>query len=307
MSAITTSLRVIKPLQHIEEVTRGTTPTDATFVFSAPVTDFSPNVNVNNAIYRKLGSPDFAKSSLTGNFFQFDISYQPIDRILLSKGINLDTEDATHNREQSLSFVLSQQMDNAGALAEYYIVPKGCSCDSTTIDVSHEAVAVSQTWIANDIPLPNTDPNHASLALGAAPTFATDPGTACWTGITSGSSPLTHNAINSYVPRAFSVTVSHNTDQIQALGSTGILATIPTTRDISGSFDILHDDASFGLQTDLENHTPRAMTYNLSTDTKLTFTDVYLTDMSESISATSTEAKMQSWSFVAKSVVCEAI
>src|SRR5215212_9205272 len=289
---VTTSLRVVKPLQYVVEATRGVTPTTPTFINAGPIQEFTPNIETNSVNYRMLGSPDLYKVLKTGERFSFDITFNPIDRLLLSKGVNLDSQDVTHNRDQSLTFLLSQQMNNAGTLSEQYIVAKGCTCDSTSVEISLEAVNVSQTWIANDIPIPTT-------AHGlTTPTFASVITASPWTGLTAGASSLTHNG-NTYVLRGFSCTIAHNTDQFQPIGESNVFATIPTIRDISGSFDVVHKDNL--LSTDAENVTARAATIKLSTDTKITFTDMYITSYSETISATATEAKTISYNFVAKS------
>lgn len=294
---VTTSLKVVKPLQYVVETVRGVTPTSPTFVNSGPIQEFTPNVETNSVNYRMLGSPDLYKVLKTGERFSFDITYNPIDMNLLAKGINLTT-DATNNREQSLTFLLSQLMNAAGTLSEHYIIAKGCTCDSTSVDVSLEAVNVSQTWIANDIAIPST-------AHGlTTPTFASAITDSPWTGITAGSKTLTHNS-NDYVLRGFSMTVSHNTDQFQPIGESNVFATIPTIRDISGSFDVLHENNL--LAADAEAVTPRSATVKLSTDTKITLTDMYLTSYNETISATATEAKTQSFNWVAKSATVEAI
>ena len=297
---VTTSLRVIKPLQYVVETTRGTTPSSPTFINAGPIQEFTPNTETNSVNYRMLGSPDLYKVIKTGERFSFDITFNPIDKNLLSKGVNLDTQDVSHNRDQTLTFLMSQQMypGTGSALTEHYIKATGCSCDSTSIDISLEAVNVTQTWIANDIPIPTTTSGVTT------PTYASAITATPWTGLAAGSSSLTHNS-NTYILRGFSCTVSHNTDQFQPIGEANVFATIPTIRDISGSFDVLHKDNT--LQTDTENVTPRAATVKLSADTKLTFTDFYLTSYNETISATATEAKTISYNFVAKSVLCEAV
>jgi tail tube protein len=293
---ITTSLRVVKPPQYVIEVVRGTTPGSPTFQHAGPIQEFTPNTETNSVNYRMLGSPDLYKVCKTGERFSFDLTYSPVNRNLLSMGINLDSEDPTYNRDKTLTIMLSQQMNNSGTLQEAYIVATGCSCDSTSIDVSLDAVNVSQTWIANDIPLPVftspfTTPTYAGSITGCP-----------WNGTSANAKLLTHNG-NDYVLRGFSCTISHNTDQFQPLGETNVFATIPTIRDISGSFDVLYQNSN--LATDCEAVTARAATVKLSTDTKLTFTDMYLTSYNETISATATEAKTQSFNFVAKSVKCE--
>lgn len=297
---VTTSLKVIKPLQYVEEVTRGTTPTSPTFINAGPIQEFTPNVETNSVNYRMLGSPDLYKVLKTGERFSFDITFNPIDINLMEYGINLT---GTRNRDKTLTFLLSQSMypGTGSSLTEHYIRATGCSCDSTSIDISLEAVEVSQTWIANDIPIPTT--THGLTT----PTFASAITASPWTGISAGTKSLTHNGTD-YVLRGFSCTIGHNTDQFQPIGEANVFATIPTIRDISGSFDVLHSGTA--LQTDAEAVTPRAATVKLNDATggqfdKLTFTDMYITSYNETISATATEAKTVSYNFVAKSVVVE--
>ena len=298
---VTTSLKVIRPLQYVEEVTRGTTPTSPTFINAGPVQEFTPNVETNSVNYRMLGSPDLYKVLKTGERFSFDITFNPIDLNLVEYGVNLT---GTRNRDDTLTFLLSQSMypGTGTVLTEHFIIAKGCSCDSTSIDISLEAVNVSQTWIANDIPIPT-----AAHGLGT-PVFASDITDSPWTGISAGTKSLTHNSIE-YVLRGFSCTIGHNSDQFQPIGEANVFATIPTIRDISGSFDVLHSGT--GLQADAEAVTPRTAVIKLN-DTgthydQLTFTDMYLTSYNETISATATEAKTVSYNFVAKSVVAERV
>ena len=296
---VTTSLRVLKPPQFVIETVRGTTPTSPVFTNAGPIQEFTPNTETNSVNYRMLGSPDLYKVCKTGERFSFDLSYSPVDRKLLSMGVNLDTEDASYNRDKTLTIMLTQEMNNGGTLDEAWIVATGCSCDSTSIDVSLDAVSVSQTWIANDIPIPVfADPF-------TTPTYDVVPLTGCpWNGTSANDKLLTHNS-NEYVLRSFSMTVGHSTDQFQPLGTSNVFATIPTIRDISGSFDVLYQDSV--LATDCEAVTARAATVKLSADTKITLTDMYLTSYNETISATATEAKTQAFNWVAKSAKVEPI
>ena len=256
---ITTSLRVLKPPQYVVETVRGTTPASPTFVKCGPIQEFTPNLETNSVTYRQLGSPDLYKVCKTGERFSFDMAFSPVNRNFMSFGINLASEDPTYNRDKSLTIMLTQELNNAGTLSEAWIVATGCTCDSTSIDISNDAVNVSQTWIANDIPLPVfTNPF-------TTPTYDTTPLTGCpWNGTSAGDNILVHNS-NEYVLRAFSCTVSQNTDQFQPLGTANVFATTPTIRDISGSFDVVHENSL--LATDCENVTARAATVRLSTDT----------------------------------------
>ena len=47
-------------------------------------------------------------------------------------------------------------MNVTGTLTEKYILMKGSQCATTTIDVTLEAVGVTQTWIPSEITTPAT-------------------------------------------------------------------------------------------------------------------------------------------------------
>ena len=143
---------------------RGVTPTSPTFINAGPIQEFTPNTETNAVNYRMLGSPDLYKVIKTGERFSFDITYNPIDLDLVSYGVNLS---GTKNRDKTLTFLLSQSMypGTGAVLTEHYIKAVGCSCDSTSIDISLEAVSVSQTWIANDIPIPTVTPGIGTSSL----------------------------------------------------------------------------------------------------------------------------------------------
>lgn len=241
-----------------------------------------------------LGSEDIYKVIKTGERYSFDIAYNPIDSNLLKFGINLS---GTNNRYDSLSMLLSQMMNNAGTLTEKFILMKGCQCASTTIDITLEAVAVTQTWIANDITTP------AITAGIGTPVYAGAITAIPWTGIMGGAGALSFNASSVTRVRNFSVTIDNNIDQIQPIGSANVEWAQPTIRDITGTFDVIYNDDTF--LADAKTVTARAMVYQLNATgpVTLTFTDTYLKEENETISATSTEVKTQSFAFRAKSCV----
>jgi hypothetical protein len=240
-----------------------------------------------------LGSEDIYKVIKTGERYSFDISYNPIDKVLLEMGINLT---GTNNRYQSVTMLLSQDMNVSGTLTEKFILMKGCQCASTTIDVTLEAVGVTQTWIPSDITTPATTAGIGTPVYAGAMTASP------WTGINGGATSLNFNSSTTTKVRNFSVTIDNNIDQIQPIGSSQVLWAQPTTRDITGTFDVIYENDNF--LADTKTTTARTMTYTLDTvgPTTLTFTDVYLKEYNESISATSTEAKTQSFSWRAKTL-----
>jgi Phage tail tube protein len=290
---VSTSLQVQKTLQYVKEVTRGTTPTSPTFVNAGPIQDWTPSMTTNSIDYRMLGSEDIYKVIKTGERFSFDIAYNPIDKGLLEFGINLA---GTNDRYDSLTMLISQLMNVSGTLTEKYMLMKGCQCDSTTIDVTLEAVGVTQTWIPSDITTP-----AATAGIGT-PVFAPAITATPWTGINGGLNSLTFNGSNTTKLRNFSVTIDNNIDQVQPVGSSLVLWAQPTTRDITGTFDVIYENDNF--LADAKTVQARTMSYILDTvaPTTLTFTDVYLKEYNETISATSTEVKTQSYAWRAKSV-----
>jgi hypothetical protein len=290
---VTTSLLTVKNLQFVKEVTKNTTPLSPTFIAAGPIQDWSPSLSTNSVDYRMLGSEDIYKVIKTGERYSFDIVYNPIDSTLLQYAINLT---GTNNRYHSLSMLISQQMNNAGTLTEKFILMKGAQCATTTIDITLEAVGVSQTWIPNDITTPATTAGIGTPVYAPAMTLTP------WTGIAGGAGALTFNAQNATRVRNFSVTIDNNIDQIQPVGSSNVEWAQPTTRDITGTFDVIYNDDTF--LADAKTVTARTMSYQLNSTgpVTLTFTDAYLKEYNETISATSTEVKTQSFAFRAKSV-----
>jgi hypothetical protein len=297
--AVTTSLKVVEEPQWILETAFATPPTTGALQHGGPIKTFAYSVETNALDYRKLGSPDLYKILKLGERFTLDINFQPIDRVLISKAINLLEDDATDNREQSITWYFSQMMNNAGTLSEFHVIAKGCLPNSITIDLSNEAVDVSIAYTVSDIPVPNmTDP----LAVGV--TSAADITAAPWTGLSGGVNSITWNSI-AYKLRAFSTTINQNVDEVQAIGDSLVFAAFPTIREISFNFDVVHQ--SNAISTDARNVTARAMSVKLhSTISKLTYTDAHAVSYNEEISAEDTSVKTISYQGRAIKVVSEA-
>ena len=290
---ITTSLNVVKELQWVKEVTRGTTPTAPTFA-ALPTREFSPTPSIENIKYRKLGSPDLYKGIKVRELYEFSIEYAPIDSTLLGAMINLT---GTHNRDNSYTFLLSQQHNNAGTLTEMFQIAKGCSISSVTINVnSGEIVTVDSDWIASTIS------DWATTAGLTTPTYAPTLTATPWSTVTTGTNPLTWNA-TPYDVRNFSVTVNQNPDQVMVLGDTSTRWVQPTIREIEFEMDVVWKDTT--LQADAKSHTPRTMVFQLNSTgpVTLTFTEAQIEEYDETVSAEATEAKVTSYSGYAKSVI----
>jgi Phage tail tube protein len=289
---ITTSLNVVKELQWVKEVTRGTTPNAPTFA-AIPTQEFNPVPSIENIKYRKLGSPDLYKGIKVREIYDFSLTYAPIDSTLLQAMINLT---GTNNRDNSFTFVISQLHNNAGTLTEMFQIARGCSVDNVTINVeSGEVVMIESEWIANSLS------DWATTSGLTTPTFASALTATPWSTVTTGTSPLIWNSL-SYDVRNFSCSISQNPDRVQVIGQTQTTWIQPTIREIEFEMDVVWKDTT--LQADTKSHTPRTMTFQINSvaPTILTFTEATLEEYEEPVSADSTDAKVITYTGYAKSV-----
>src|SRR5215510_1323972 len=288
---VTNSLQIVKELQWVKEVTRGTTPNAPSFL-AIPTKSFSPVISAENIKYRKLGSPDLYKGILVAQLFGFKIVYAPIDVTLLKSMINLS---GTGNRDDSFTFALSQKHNSAGTLTEMYQIIRGASIADVTLTINAGAIIeVSSNWIASSIS------DWATTSGLTTPTFAPTLTTTPWSSVTTGSNPLTWNSLP-YDVRKCKIKIDQNPDRIQVVGDTQIRWVNATTREISIDMDVVWKDTT--LQADTKTLTPRVMSFNIfSTPVTLTFTDAYLEQYDEGVDAESTDAKATSYSGFAASV-----
>lgn len=276
----------------MKETTRGVTPVAPAFA-AIPTQEFGPVPSIENIKYRKLGSPDLYKGIKVREVYDFSLSYAPVDSTLLGAMINLT---GTQNRDNSYTFLISQNHNNAGTLTEMYQVARGCSVDTVTITVnSGEVVTVDSDWIASTL-------SDWSTTSGlTTPTYATPLTLTPWSTVTTGTNPLTWNS-QTYDVRNFSVTVNQNPDRVQVVGQTATTWVQATIREITFTMDVVWKDTT--LQADAKSHTPRTMSFQLNSvgPTTLTFTEAAIEEYDETVSAESTEAKVVSYSGYAKAV-----
>ncbi|MGI0028491.1 MAG: phage tail tube protein [Nitrososphaera sp.] len=280
----------LKKLQYIEETTFGTTPT-ASPVFSSAGEIESVNENTEIAMkrYRSLGSEDLYQFLKNGQLHSFEVKYQPITSALIKYGTQVQGGGAG-TIDKSLSLVYSEDINDI----ENYLFYRGSRCDQVDVEVTNEAVMVTQNFICKEITTPST--SHGLTT----PTFAPANTGTPWTGPDSGSNPFTHNALNYDVDK-FKFTVNRALDAIRPNGESLIKFRVPTIRTITGEFDVVRKDAA--LITDCKNLTARAASYVLKSATSTaTFTDMVLIAFATSRPATATEALRDSFKFEAKSI-----
>ena len=285
---ITTSLKIVKELQHVKEIIKGSTPTNPNFT-AIPTLEFTPTITGTNVNFIKLGNADITKSITDTTDYNLSITYAPISSTLLESMVNLT---GTDNRENSFTFLLSQQHNNAGTLTEQYQIARGCNISSVTISVtSGEFVTVNSEWFATSI-----NDWSASHGLSGTPVFGSALTTVPWSALTTGPSPLTFNGL-SYDIDNFSCTINHNTERVHPLTTNNATRIDPRIRDITIEVDIVYKNNI--ISQDVKTLTPRSMIMNLHNEsgdiTTVEFEDVYLESYDETVNAESTDAKVISY------------
>jgi hypothetical protein len=242
---------IVKRLQYVEETVFGTTPTASpAFIHAGKIKRFSFNIDAQVNRYRSLGLRTVCKFLETSQMYSFELEYQPINSTLMKYGIN--NPGGIGTIDKSLSFVFSKMIDGV----ENYYFLKGCKTDSISVEVTKEAVSVTQSFLCKEVTTPVT------TALGGltTPVFATNPTTAPWTGQDGGLNPFLYNAVAHDTPR-FSFEVSWNLDPGQPNGTFLISFLDPTNKDVNVDFDVWQKDTEF--IADLKSGVLRPMIYNL--------------------------------------------
>jgi hypothetical protein len=204
---------------------------------------------------------------LTGQLYSLELRYQPVNTALMRYGTELPADAGTI--EKSLSFAYTQLVDGTETWYRFL----GARTDQIEIEVTEAAVSVSHRFLCKDIPATVTaDPF-------TTPAYAGADSSAPYTGMSSGSNPLTVNSAN-YDTSRFKVTVSWNPEVIKPNGEAQAKFILPTNRDIRVEFDTwVKDDV---LRQDARSLTARSATYTISAGKSLTLADLYLEKQSKS-------------------------
>lgn len=300
---LTTSLKVVKELQWVKETIEGSTPSSPTFA-AIPTNEFVVTTRADkDNKFRKLGSADLTRVVKATENYDVSISYAPIViDVLFYSMVNLT--GAQGNRENSFTFLLSQQQNSAGTLVEQYQIARGCKISSVTLTVTNgQLVNIESEWLAA-----TASDWSTSHGLSGSPSFAGTLTATPWSSRGTGASPLTFGG-NSYDVRDFSVTINHNTDRTRVLDELGTVKLQPQIRDISIDMDVVYKNTV--ISQDVRTLTPRSMIMNLHVESgeimDLEFSNVYLESYDETIDANSTDAKVISYTGYATFVTLELV
>lgn len=295
---LTGGWQVQKQLAYVEETTYGTVPTNPTFVNAGPIVDLTDSQETQAIKYRQIGSRDLYAMIKTGEAYSFDVTFNPLDTILLNYAINLPGI-GSQNIGKSLSFIKSAIINGT----EMYTIYKGCRANSIDVSITADgAVEVTASYIASDISVPST-----THGLGTVGSYGTNPTLIPWTNLSGGQDPLRIGGVTtgSVVDTpSFSCSITHNLEQVKPNGQTTVKFVEPTLRDVTFEFDTWHYDTT--QITARKNLTARDLYYKLSSTAQLHFTDAYLESLSMADATGDTTPKTESYTGTAKSVVVEA-
>lgn len=278
--------------QYVEESTFGTTPSSPTFLSVGSMQDMAYNADIPNVKYRQLGSRDIYQVIKTGEMYGIVFKYQPFNTNFMKYGTEYPNLSATGNVAKSLSMVWSQNINNV----ENFFLASGFRTERIEIDVTETAVMVTQTMVGKNISTPTT-----TYPGTGTPTYAAADTGNPWTGLTSGSLPLTINSLNYDVTR-FRVSVAQNLDKVKPNGETVIKFLEPTNRDIVVDMDMVVQNTT--TLADVKTLVARNATYmlNSATSSQISLTNLYLEKYASSDSPTQNKIKMASFSGVAQSL-----
>ena len=284
---------VVKELQHVEEVTYGTTPASPTFVNSGGIQEIAETNEMTTKRYRSLGNEDIYKLLKCGEVYSFSTKYNPATTALMRYGTEI--AGGTGTIEKSLSFLYSHKINTV----ENFVLFKGARTDSINVEIVPDDLTVTQNWICQDITTPNS-----AHGLGV-PVFASDFAGTPLCGPDTGANPLTINALN-YDCVRFRFSVSRNLDARRVIGQNKIQFLIPSIRDIEVDFDILIKDTA--TMADVKTLVARSASIVInSTGPKLaTFSGLQLERYERTTSAESNEILMASFSGTATGVTVTA-
>ena len=280
---------VVKELQHVEEVTYGTTPASPTFVNSGGIQEIAETTEMTTKRYRSLGNEDIYKLLKCGEIYSFSTKYNPATTALMRYGTEVAGGAGTI--EKSLSFLYSHKINSV----ENFILFKGARTDSIDVEIVPDDLTVTQNWICQDITTPNS-----AHGLGT-PVFASDFSGTPLCGPDTGANPLTINALN-YDCVRFRFSVSRNLDARRVIGQNKISYLIPSIRDIEVDFDILIKDTV--TMADVKTLVARSasIVINSTGPKTATFTNLQLERYERTVSAESNEILMASFSGTATGV-----
>jgi hypothetical protein len=240
------------------------------------VEEMTVTPTIVNQEQHAIGSAFVHKFVKTGERFRIAFNFTPFEIDLLEYGIN---RSGTRNVDKSLTIGASQDLNNAGVLAEKYYFATGCQFDNVRIAGSTDRIFLSTELVALDWLPP-------SLTSGLAGTPTWEPLTQTgFTHLSGGLTPISWNAASQRV-RDYDITIANAVDETQLMGNPNLDVAQPTTQRTSGTIQIPYSDNT--LITDALNGVPRTLKIQIGPSVFLNLLDTLLEEITWSINQTST-------------------
>jgi hypothetical protein len=299
---ITTSLRVIKEVQYVKELVPGVTPTNAVFT-AIPTAEFVPVNRERSVKYAKLGNIDITKGIHDVLDCDVRIRYAPMTLDPLFESMVKLT--GPNNREDTYTFLFSQEHNEGGSLVEKYQIARGCKIATVNIAALAGAVInVSAIYMATSI-------SDWTLAHGLTnPIFAAEITDTPWSAVDTGPHPLLFEDLDNgdtYDIRRVNVMINHNLERLRILNADRTLRINSGIRDINLDIDLVWKDTQ--VSESVKTFNPQAMQMKLNTvlgeqiiTTILTFTNALLESYQEALEAENRRIKTVNYLGTADSV-----
>lgn len=283
----------LKIPQYIEETAYDVVPSTAAFTAVGNVSTINPTRDVDVDENRWLGSRDLQSQIQLGMKYAIEFEYKPFDIYPMTYGTEYPA--GTKTNAKSLSFVWSQLINGV----EKYTLVTGAVCDKVSFTISRKSgVSVTQGWIAKSMSNYLTSPTGVTT-----PTYASNPPSTPWSGITTSNQPVTING-SPYPASEFKFDVNQNPVTVDPIGIQSFDFAAPGNRDITLSFTTWSQDGT--LIDDLTNFTAREVTLTLAVVSGVTYTasfhNVKFNSYKVSDSAGANEFRMESFDAKAQSL-----
>jgi len=165
--------------------------------------------------------------------------WQPWESSLVSYCIDRTSCDLA-----SLAFEIAVN-DGCGGVDQFYDC-QGCKCKTISLSASAgENYVWSADFSVASVVAAGTAVGTAPAALGASYDFATFniAGSVAWTGLTE----------SFHITQSINITVDNNLNEYFTVGATGITASFPGMKSVTGSCDLSIDDGGEDIWADVQN------------------------------------------------------
>jgi hypothetical protein len=291
---------IIKKPQFVEELVDGTLPlASPSFKTCGFIDSIGEDIAIENNQIRPVGSYDIKRVVKMGEDIGSSLEFQPVDFRVMKYGMLLPISPTTTPGDPtmvapngtvgvSVSLLLSALINGV----EKYKVYKGVRFDGVSGDISRDGgFKVSMPFKARDV----TD--WTATPTFVTPTFATDPGTDPWSGITSGADPLDIGGVK-YDTTSFKFDINFGIARPKFNGQTSFKLSKAVTRTMQVTFNTVTIGGA--LVGDMRGFTPRDVEYTVVSGggSKIKFNQCKFISYSKPVSGDSEDIWMEEFTAI---------